>query len=150
MEITRMAARKSVKKAKKINYRLLRRVQEHIIEEPRRLDMNLIAFRANKDNYGDDAPPCGTAGCIAGWACLLSGTTFEKASTGGWKRATKLLGLTSSQAATLFAPPAHYDNGIDSWPKKFSMKYIKAKTKRGKANVTVARIEHFIKTKGKE
>lgn len=70
---------------------------------------------------------CGTAACVAGWACLLSGDKplpllgkFEDLSVGeqaahvdvqGWMRLTRLraqelLGITEEQADVLF----HYEN----------------------------------------
>lgn len=56
---------------------LLLAVREAIIEEPRRLNMRL--WRATKvvdastlHEYHAEAPPCGTVGCIAGWAFTLA------------------------------------------------------------------------------
>jgi hypothetical protein len=53
----------------------------------------------------------------------------------------------------LFAPPSPVGSRHDpqiTWPLKFALAYTKAKTLRGKARVAVRRIDHFIKTKGRE
>jgi hypothetical protein len=61
-----------------MNVELLRRVQAHIREEPRRLNMEtwLDKFESQAE-YDEELtnsglPPCGTVGCIAGWAVSLS------------------------------------------------------------------------------
>lgn len=50
---------------------LLQRVKQHVLEEPRRLNMGTWGRKASH-RLGDDAPPCGTVGCIAGWCVFLS------------------------------------------------------------------------------
>lgn len=118
-----------------MNVRLLRKVKDHILAEPRRLDMSvLMSFPS-----GESAPPCGTVGCIAGWANYLEG-----GSRGGILTATKLLELGRGYARRdrLFF--------IVFWPGNFSTRYINAKDAKTRAEVTAERIEHFIKTKGKE
>jgi hypothetical protein len=56
-----------------MNVKLLRKIQKHILEEPRRLDMDVVLVKDIDPASWRDAPPCGTVGCIAGWACALSG-----------------------------------------------------------------------------
>lgn len=126
-----------------MNTRLLRRVAKHISAEPKRLRMAMIA--SSVDPSGKDSPPCGTVGCIAGWACLLSGASADEAT---WGKGQDLLGLDFDESFRLFDFPAGGTD--DGWPKEFNEQYIKAKTRSAKVNVAVARIEHFIKTKGKE
>jgi hypothetical protein len=124
-----------------MNVRLLRRVAKHILEEPKRLDMEKIAENVE----GRDSPPCGTVGCIAGWACMLTGSSVKRAD---WGKGRRLIGLDGDQAYRLF----DYPLGLvtDGWPEKFSKPYVAAKTARQRARIAVARIEHFIKTKGTE
>lgn len=126
-----------------MNTRLLRRVAKHIAAEPKRLAMHLIATTVDSDAH--NAPPCRTVGCIAGWSCLLSGETVDKSS---WSKGRNLLGLDEDASYRLFDYPANLPT--DGWPKKFVKRFMNARTPRGRATVTVARIEHFIKTKGAE
>jgi hypothetical protein len=142
-----------------MNVRLLRKVAKHIAEEPRRLDMDVLTdIRDPKED--DRNPPCGTVGCIAGWSCLLTGMPRKKSwsPTRYWEHGQKLLGLTKEEGKRLFNTPSdavfeHERYGEDItmyWPLRFAKRYENAKTPRGRASATVARIEHFIKTKGKE
>lgn len=132
--------------------KILRRVKAHILAEPRRLEMNDYASKT-------DAAPCGTAGCIAGWTCLLESNMETvkawnaRAPEDAWvptpdwhEEASRLLGLTEEKADKLFMPwELEYEEDA-SWPKEFQRRYDKCKTKVGKAKVTAERIEHFIKT----
>lgn len=149
---------------KKINIRLLRQVAKQISEEPRRLDMNVLTDLRAPEDAGN--PPCGTVGCIAGWSCVLSGSRPKPllAPTLFWGKGRRLLGLTEVQGERLFNVPADaiYEQervlyGVTDkrephryWPIKFAKRYAKAKTPRGRMLATVARIEHFIATKGAE
>ena len=65
-----------------MNYELLEKVKQHILDEPNRLIMSLEIHTGKKmsdslDGYADTStmvcvePPCGTAGCIAGWTVIL-------------------------------------------------------------------------------
>jgi hypothetical protein len=54
----------------KLNVKLLRKVQQHILEEPRRATIDRWVQHVGPLDV--DAPPCGTAACIAGWCVLLS------------------------------------------------------------------------------
>lgn len=56
-----------------LNLDLLRRVRDHIAEEPRRFVMEDL-------DATDDVAPCGTAACIAGWSRILSPDKFETSS----------------------------------------------------------------------
>lgn len=129
-----------------MNTRLLRKVAKHIAEEPRRLDMSFLYRRAALVKE-DLRPPCGTVGCIAGWALIigLKATTFSAAfpivngSTVDVTDARKLLKVKNDH---LFF--------LSLWPEAFQCDYRAASTPAERASVTVARIEHFIKTKGAE
>ena len=130
-----------------MNTKLLRDVARHISEEPRRLDMERITKRG-KEIKGE-APPCGTAACIAGWALLL---THDKEITGYENGFPVVNGrcLDVVDAASLIGDEDHRLFFLSSWPKKFREPYAAAETPQQRAEIAVARIEHFIKTKGEE
>lgn len=102
---------------------LLRAIQKKITTFPESYDQ-LTWVEPN------DAAPCGTACCIAGWACLLSG---EYITTTGhhsirsvedtWivpvgVAAATLLGLDSDEAETLFT-----DEPQEMWPIGFANRW---------------------------
>ena len=133
---------------RQINVRLLRRVAKHISEEPLRLDMERIVRRG--DDIKGTPPPCGTTACIAGWAILLA----KKKDISGYSDnhfpiiAGRPWDVTD--ARYLIGGMTTYLFFVGSWPRNFSEAYRKALTPRERADVAVARIEHFIKTKGAE
>ena len=126
--------------------KMLRKVQEFLLEEPRRFDMaNWLTKASSADIL--EMPPCGTACCIAGAAVIVnSGKTpapmLEKRGFMVESNAGKILGLTYAQKDRLFF--------VNSWPSRFKRAYRRAATPLGRARAGVRRIEHFIKTKGKE
>ncbi len=100
----------------KTAYGLLNAIARVITEEPKRLDMSVVCYR--KERLLRDAitdlewnkikiPACGTVGCIAGWALVLTGLTSESTAIGNetWM-AEMVLGLTPNQGKELFFPPA--------------------------------------------
>jgi len=151
-----MAAPRKPPRKRGINYALLRRVRDHILEEPRRLYMGMyIRRKADGDvlstnpwdhGTGKTLPyaPCGTAACIAGWAALLSGLDPKY----GWLRAATVaakalrLGEYSEQFDSLVA--------VDRWPEPFQSRYMRAMTAPARAKAAADRIDHFIATKGAE
>jgi hypothetical protein len=135
--------------------KLLKRVKKYILEEPRRLEMNITgcAVDPREDNSN---PPCGTVGCIAGWACVL-GKGLEKASPAiraqrmTWISGQELLHLSNEEAARLFTEPeASFYFDMMGWPQRFTKRYLDAVRPATRAKVTVERIDHFIKTHGEE
>ena len=64
-----------------MNTRLLRKIQKHILAEPKRFDMTDWVMRGKPGSLLEageqeiEVPKCGTVACIGGWACLLSGKT---------------------------------------------------------------------------
>lgn len=124
---------------KKMNVKLLRRIQRHVIEVPKRLDMECFLDRTT-DSYvvHKKMPECGTVGCIAGWAVALSTKELVPyvniAST-----AAKFLSIREEEAEKLFYP--------HQWPEEFEDRLREAKPQTLKhAQLTVERIDHFIKT----
>lgn len=128
----------------KLNVRLLRRIQKHILAEPKRYNQNDIVSTGKPGEAYSFAwrfPACGTIACIGGWAAVLSsGGRHEDLEYGA-----RALGLTVDQRARLFSA-----TGNGGWPDKFDIAYTNAKTPQGRARVGARRIEHFIKTKGAE
>lgn len=133
-----------------MNTRLLRKVQKHILEEPKRLCMadwcqKKSEFNLDVEDFWDACnrypfAKCGTAACIGGWAVLLNGGRIGSGM--GWKNPSWHLGLSRTQADLLF--------NIEDWPDRFYDRYRTATTPAAKARVAVRRIDHFIKTKGAE
>lgn len=82
-----------------MNIKLLQKIKKHILEEPNRLYMpgwfirGMPGERIEQDQV---FPACGTACCIAGWACVLSDQDVNVL------LAEILLGLTGAQANDLF------------------------------------------------
>lgn len=122
-----------------LNVKLLRKIKKHILEEPRRLVM--WAVQLNKSDgspkFIPDGPTiketvpfakCGTAACIAGWACILSKEEV------GLTRAEQLLGIDDDQSRSLF--------NAERWPSADA--YSRAKTQRQRANLAAKRIDQFI------
>lgn len=114
-----------------MNVRLLRKIQKHILAEPKSYDQD--AWIREDD--------CGTVACIGGWASILSGN----------KDLTAALEISEPSLEVLLAPvPANPRLWPRRWPEKFYRGYLAAKTARGRARAAVRRIDHFIKTKGAE
>jgi len=116
-----------------MNVKLLRKIKRHILAQPKRFDMNFIGTRDMKSFKPNRVPECGTIGCIAGWACALSGKKFSG------RIARNLLGLDYDQTERLF-----YDN-----PKGFRGMW-RGDGKAATAKLAAKRIDLFIKTKGAE
>lgn len=124
-----------------MNVKLLRKVKKHILAEPKR-----FCFHWARKSL---EAPCGTRACIAGWTIILGAGLMEPFDADGdlvipksltrnkmgyySGPASKLLGITEEQADRLFV----------YWPSPFKDRGYDAKT-------AAARIEHFIKTEGKE
>lgn len=86
---------------------------------------------------------CGTAACIAGWACLLSGLKPEHV---GFVQGCAVLGLNDSDAKRLFF--------ATRWPARFRRSDTDIQWANDEIyndpKVAAARIEHFIATNGEE
>ena len=129
-----------------MNIPLLRRIKKHILAEPKRLKMfSWIVHRSDRmatittDDGERPFAKCGTAACIAGWACLLEGQEPQLSYVAD--EARTLLGLNNAQAEVLFSPLC--------WPRRFRGTDLDDGSRKS-AQLTAKRIEHFIKTKGRE
>lgn len=140
-----MKSTKSKSVKPKLNVKLLRRIQKHILEEPRRLDMGNWK-RTNMD--GLHAPPCGTTACIAGWALTLSGKPLPQFDNIA-RDAARLIGVHHTQI--------QYGNCDEDcqagrlflrleWPEPFASDYGKTMNPGKRAKIAAARIEHLIST----
>lgn len=134
-----------------MNVRLLRKIQKHILAEPKRYNQN-VTIETDQDEIRDvngGVPKCGTMACIGGWAYILSRVrpnldfTFDHLG-----KARRELKITDEQADRLFDSVA--SGCTNYWPKKYADAYLKAKTPAGRARAAARRIDHFIKTKGAE
>lgn len=150
-------------KNKKLNVRLLRRIQKFITKEPRRFFMHDFVVQVKNSSQwntyceiihdlSSDMPPCGTAACIAGTANILTGARIARTIRSD-ERAAKALGVDSfyewrDKHATPYRPPAHPLFLVDGWPQPFRSQYEEATTPIQRAKVACARIDLFIATKG--
>ena len=90
-----------------MNITLFRKIRKHILEEPKRINLNHWV-----DPYSEVAP-CGTEGCIAGWACVLGIPQAspieicEDPLINFSSMARALLGISPGQEVGLFSPNAY-------------------------------------------
>jgi hypothetical protein len=131
----------------KLNVKLLRKIQRHITEEPRRLYMKwfIRAGRANEffdadNNTKQMFPECGTAACIFGWANLLT----KGRDAGDYNRAVIHLGLEPH--GDDFLVPYAYLSDVPYWPEPFKTHYQEARTPKTRAKIACARIDYLIET----
>lgn len=115
-----------------MNVRLLRRIAKVIQEKPTEFDM------VNFTGYTN----CGTTHCIGGWAQEFTG-----------KHPMEALRITPEQGNRLFY--VTNNNREPLWPKRFMGRKKKNLSMEDSwwkptPRQAVARIEHFIKTQGKE
>lgn len=129
-----------------MNIDLLTRVRDHILERPRRFTMGHWIQRKTEHTrryVGDDGrlerfAPCGTAACIAGWACVLENdadTRFHNLSSS--KRGRELLGLNAGQATELFF--------VSDWPRHYRQAFLKSRGMAERALIASRRINAFIR-----
>ena len=139
-----------------MNIELLRAVKRIILERPSQFNMDW--WFSSADSTGMPAGGCGTAACIGGWAYVLTKRPKSKSlkglldasiyssiyrnntvmNNGDFKL---LLGLTLEQSERLFAET--------EWPKRFRSRCVPGDARKN-AKLAADRIEHFIKTKGRE
>lgn len=119
-------------------------VKRHILEEPNRLAMGTMKGKIDSLGQFSDAfdgfygngpkvivkPPCGTAGCILGWLCMLNRVPTPKI-----VEAVKILGVSWSQAEELYY--------TYNWPKDLQEAF-KTPDLRKRAAATGEAIDRFI------
>lgn len=141
--------------ANRLNIELLKAIREKIATTPEAYDQSVFA-------RPEPAAPCGTAACIAGWACVLSGAmdaeelTRRERSTGAMYTsisvtAKRALGIDEEDAEVLFTEDPegvrydwHEDDERDGgWPDPFASQWEDG---LNKASVAVAYLDHIIET----
>lgn len=154
MTTTRDASAASVSAETK---KKLKSLLAFIATEPRKLDMNVWLTRFNPKarvaelrgkgtlNFKQtksELPPCGTMGCLAGWAVLQAGLDENSRSVryqGFPKIAAKLLGLDASQSDRLFL--------FSYWPLRFHEALAaERRGTKGYLAVVKRRVQSFCRT----
>lgn len=121
-----------------INVELLREIQAHIKEEPKRLIMEHWSYHISpgEQDISDFGlkrivvPACGTVACIGGWGSLLR-SGMSRADAFGFES-------TSKEGLRLFY--------VDKWPKRFREKFKRARTAKSRVLIACARIDAFVKS----
>lgn len=147
----------------RLNIELFKKVREKIATTPEAYDQRV---------FGRSEPlaPCGTAACIAGWACVLSGVMrlddvqlANPTDTGQTgiidlvdERAAEALRLTDYESDVLFTSEPegdcddYDDDGNDiyagGWPEPFAEQWREAVSNDARAQVAVAYLDHIIET----
>lgn len=127
-----------------INKKLLRRVRNHILAEPRRYNQYVVG------QASDDAP-CGTAACLMGWAAVLGGVvTAEEVRDAGpcdylkiFPATRDALGLSKSESDIMSSR-----TGL-LWPEPFSTMFRVAyagRDKEGQARAAADYINYILRT----
>lgn len=131
-----------------VNTDLFLRVKKAILAEPKRLDMDTW-LDTYDPKYYDEAPKCGTVGCIAGWAVVLTRVGREPKSMGPVEKtcadvlnmgfdknvAARQLGLSYETMDKVF----HLSN----WPILFYRKWAHAKGREQQAQVVADYIDYI-------
>lgn len=145
-----------------MNTKRMRALMQLIAAEPRRMRMENVVRRASELALPlDERPPCGTVMCIAGTAVLaeeqergfyrkrFDGRFLRDLSANAMLNASDWLELTPSEAERLFLLSWHWHHG-DYWPPDFEARYKAATTPKQRTAVVLARMKHFLATKGAE
>jgi hypothetical protein len=141
----------------RLNIELFRAVREKIASAPAAYDQTTFG-------QPDEDAPCGTAACIAGWACILSGEmdapTLYDANTGQLQQsivetATRVLGIADNEAEILFTaePEGEWEDYDDegesvysmAWPEPFRTDWEDAHDSE-RPFVAVDYLDHIIET----
>jgi hypothetical protein len=137
-----------------MNVKLLRKIQKHILAEPRRLNMEWIATAA-REVAVDKIPPCGTICCISGWASVLSRPSVKlrvvehflynpkNKKSYAARDGMEKLQIDQDQGLRLFY--------VSYWPPMLRNRFWDSKgNKQLEAALAVERIDLFIESEGKE
>ena len=149
--------------------KIVKKVQHHILEEPKRFDMGEWIrsarsisrqwFESDKEwkaEINSSYPACGTTACIAGWVAILSNPLkrdkngyllIPKLHTSISNFAAKKLGLSTKPTSLTTQSMFHAEN----WPEPFNTKFFdennKVRPNRAKlAKIAVDRLEYFLET----
>ena len=145
-----------------LNIELFEKIREKIVTTPESYDQGTFGRR-------DRDAPCGTAACIAGWACVLSGamdpeTLYRTSARDPMEvqdKAAEVLGLSDEDAAILFTgepegedfdPDEEWDEdyAIGGWPAPFGGDWYEARRSdqldTRAPQVAIAYLTHIIET----
>lgn len=146
----------------RLNIELFKKVRNKIKTTPNAYDQGTFGRRSK-------AAPCGTAACIAGWACVLSGqmdteTLYATSALDPLevqRKAAEVLRLSEEEADILFVgspegesydPEEEWDNeyNVEGWPAPYGQDWYDArrrdKLEARAPRIAVAYIDHIIKT----
>lgn len=138
-----------------VNIELLKQVRDKIATTPEAYDQRVFARKSS-------AAPCGTAACIAGWACVLSGemdtaelmrreqaigTVYESIR----ETAKRVLCLDENEADTLFTEtpegePDYDEERGNGWPEPFCGEWADS-GRRDRPSIAIAYLNHIIETR---
>lgn len=144
-------------KKQRLNIELFKKIREKIATTPDAYDQETYGRR-------NDYAPCGTAACIAGWACVLGEAepletvrSLHERYVSGDKEivkripstAKRLLGLTQEEADVLFyGDPSGYNEDTDEyeggWPQPFADRWDAGIDDR--SSIAIDYIDHIIET----
>ena len=123
-----------------MNIELLQRVRDHILEDPRRLNMHEWIINVSKkhaNTWNHRYPPCGTIACIAGWTILLAYPEKKQEYISNPEQvAANILQIDDRQARELFY--------IGQWPVDYQKRYLGECTLKEMAQAAAGRIDLFI------
>lgn len=128
-----------------LNFRLLRMIIKKIEANPEAYEQSVWGERA------DDAP-CGTAACIAGWACFLDGKMDHKQlrrnQMGTAAKAAASLGLHVDLWVFRDEKDALFNGDpSEAWPEPYATRWLNAgDSKKRRARIAVAFLKHIINT----
>lgn len=129
-----------------MNIALLSDIKANILAVPE-------TFRMESWFRSDINAPCGTTGCIAGHAVAIGCAAKTLKEIAKQYRADFLYSPTPRYAGELLQLDDQQRSRLfylSSWPFSFRLDYCRAENAPERVQVTARRIDHFIKTKGRE
>jgi|SRR6185503_17664585 len=141
----------------RLNIELFKKIREKIAATPEAYDQETYGRR-------EEEAPCGTAACIAGWACVLSDRvpllTLQRqryiSNLDIPFLAAEALNLTVDEADILFSGNPDWDDGAETdvraWPEPYASDWSASKTLpeitqlKEQARIAVAYLDRIIET----
>jgi hypothetical protein len=137
-----------------MNITKMRKLKKWILAEPGRYDQRWWIYGKGSCVVMTQRPPCGTAGCLGGNACLMEGLVPKPVYKGEDRidsvtdglntfdvslKAQEILGLTDKQQHDLFAA------NCDGWSGEARHAYLGATNPQEKANAAAMELDRLIK-----
>jgi hypothetical protein len=124
-----------------LNRKLFLRIKKHILEEPKRFNMDIYIYKTT-NTLSQDNPPCGTVACIAGWSNILGDNIDVKTLSFPYfidqEVETKRLGLKLDED---FSSSVFF---VKQWPTQWKTKYDGAISIQEKAEVAADFIDYIL------